>query len=193
MWIIDQKILFLLVVLSSPALILALHIIFSRFALAIKSRRSPQLICLSSVLFANVPFFALLCALFFYPHAAGEFPLAIISVPSFLYAFIVFNLIGYTYFHFYNMSETARRIRILYDIYSKGSLKKSDIENIYHKSDMVEIRLERLLGLGQIKKIDGAYHLDGRVLYYCAVLLAFWSGLIGLPILPQGYKKNRQS
>jgi hypothetical protein len=106
------------------------------------------------------------------------------------YAFMVYNLMGYTYFHIYNMSETARRVRILYDINSKGSLKKADIDNLYHKGDMVATRVERLLGLKQIKQNNGAYVLDGRLLYYAALLLAFWSSLIGLSIMPEGYKKN---
>ncbi|MBE9531811.1 MAG: hypothetical protein IME98_03290 [Proteobacteria bacterium] len=188
---IDQKLSLLLVLFFSPVLILAIHILFSRIALVIKSRRPPQFICVIAIIFANLPFILLLCALSLNPYRSGGGVSDFSIAPTLLYALIVFNLVGYTYFHIYNMSETARRVRILYDIYSKGSLAKSDIDESYKKDDMVAIRLERLLGLGQIRKEKGAYFLDGRVLYYGAVLLAFWSRLIGLSIMPDGYRKKR--
>lgn len=191
MHIIDQKISLLLVVLFSPILILFFHILFSRLAHIIKINRPPQLICIMSAVFANGPFFALMWIFTFNLYRPDELVPAISSMPSLLYAFIVFNLMGYTYFHIFNMSETARRVRILYDIYTRGSITKVDIEKSYHKEDMVAVRLQRLLGLGQIRKVNGAYFLDRRLLYYAAILLAFWSRLIGLSILPEGYKKNR--
>lgn len=188
----DQRLLILLAALCSPVLILAMHIILSRLALALKSKRQPQFICLRAVLFANVPFAALLWMIFLNANDAGTAPGVITYLPSFIYAFIVFNLIGYTYFHIYNMSETARRVRILYDIYSKGHLTRPDIGNIYNKGDMVAVRIERLLGLGQIKEVGGAYYLDGRLLFYAAVVLAFWSRLIGFSIMPEGLQKKRK-
>ena len=145
-----------------------------------------------AVLFGNLFFLILLLFLCFIAPGASDTVPAAVTVPSILYAFIVYNLMGYTYFHIYNMSETARRVRILYDINSKGRLKKADIEKFYHKGDMVAMRVERLLGQKQIKQKNGAYVLDARLLYYAALLLAFWSRLIGLSILPEGYRKNRQ-
>ena len=183
MLIIDQKLSILLVVLSSPLIILTTHILFSRIALAIKSVRPPQFICVISVLFGNAPFFLLLWLLSFKGYGINADGPAVNFLSSSLYALIVYNLMGYAYFHVYNMSETARRVRILYDIYSKGSLTKADIEKIYNKGDMVAVRIERLLALGQIKKENDAYLLDGRFLYYAALLLAFWSRLIGLPLI----------
>ena len=191
MFFIDQKLSLLLVVCSSPLVILLLHILFSRLTIIIKSKRTPQFICIIAVLFGNLPFFALLWTVSFNLYASGEFSQAIRFFPSFSYALIAYNLIGYTYFHIFNMSETARRVFILYGIYSLGSLTKSDIEKIYPIGNMVAIRVERLLGLGQIRKESGAYLLDGRLLYYAAVLIAFWSRLIGLSILPEGHRKNR--
>ena len=191
MFPVDQRLSILLAALCSPVLILAMHIMLSRLALAIKSKRQPQFICLRAVLCANIPFAALLWMIFLNAYGAGAAPSVISYLPSFIYALIVFNLIGYTYFHIYNMSETARRVRILYDIYSKGHLTRSDIGNIYSKGEMVAVRMERLLGLGQIKEVGGAYHLDGRLLYHAALVLAFWSRLIGFSILPEGYQKKR--
>lgn len=190
--LIGLKISLLLTALSSPVIILLLHIILSRLVLAFKMNRPPQLICVIAVLLGNILFLILLLFLcFIVPQASDPVP-AGVTVPSFLYAFIVYNLMGYTYFHIYNMSETARRVRILYDINSKGSLKKADIEKLYHKGDMVATRVERLLGLKQVKERGNAYVLDNRFLYYAALLLAFWSRLIGLSIMPEGYNKNNQ-
>lgn len=190
--LIGLKISLLLTVLSSPVIILLLHIILSRLALFFRTKRPPQFICVMAVLFGNLFFLILLLFLCFIAPGASDTVPAAVTVPSILYAFIVYNLMGYTYFHIYNMSETARRVRILYDINSKGRLKKADIEKFYHKGDMVAMRVERLLGLKQIKQKNGAYVLDARLLYYAALLLAFWSRLIGLSILPEGYRKNRQ-
>ncbi len=187
-----QKIALLLTALSSPLLILALHIILSRVALALRTKRVPQFICVMAVLLGNIFFLILLLLLCFNVPGTRDIIPAPAGFSSFLYAFIVYNLIGYTYFHIYNMSETARRVRILYDINSKGRLKKADIEKLYHKGDMVEVRVERLLGLRQIKEQSGAYVLDGRFLYYAALVLALWSRLIGLSIMPEGYTRNRQ-
>jgi len=61
-----------------------------------------------------------------------------------LYGFIVYNGILYAYFHLFNMSETARRIRILLQIKSQGSLSSKDLENLYSAEDMVTARLKRL-------------------------------------------------
>lgn len=190
--IIGLKFSLLLALLFSPVIILLLHIILSRVALASGMKRPPQFICVIAVLFGNIFFFILLLFLCFNVPGTNDTISAPVIASSILYAFIVYNLIGYTYFHIYNMSETARRVRILYDINSKGRLKKADIEKLYHKGDMVAMRVERLLGLRQIKEKSGAYVLDNRLLYYAAILLALWSSLIGLSIMPEGYTKNRQ-
>lgn len=98
---------------------------------------------------------------------------------SSIYGLIVYTALGYSYFHIFNMSETARRIRILYEIYTSKQLKASDIASLYNANDMLNNRLERLLSIKQIKLVEDRYFLDGKLFYYIARIVAGWGYLLG--------------
>ncbi|MBF0481349.1 MAG: hypothetical protein HQK81_08540 [Desulfovibrionaceae bacterium] len=66
--------------------------------------------------------------------------------------------LGYCYFHFVNLSETARRIRILRELCaSPRGLTREELLAGYNARDMVEKRFDRLLRNGQIALVDGKY------------------------------------
>ncbi len=68
--------------------------------------------------------------------------------------------LGYCYFHFINLGETARRIRIVREIKESGSgLSMDEIIARYGARDIVDIRLGRLLKKGQIILRDGRYYI----------------------------------
>ncbi len=75
----------------------------------------------------------------------------------------VYLLFGYVYFHIFNMSETARRIRILSHSHRQGKVIKGELTRNYTRREMVEIRISRLLALGEIRR-QGSRYVSGRML-----------------------------
>lgn len=161
----------LVILLLSPLVLVAVHAIASR---VLKGQPS-QATAFKSSLLGYLPVVWLLW--FFIFRKAPDF---MDHSADYVYCFIVYSTIAYTYFHFFNMSETARRIRILYEIYSVGSLSSQDITALYKSHDLVNIRLERLLALKQLKLINGFYLIDRKTIYYAAVLISVWRKLLYL-------------
>ncbi|MCF8719414.1 hypothetical protein [Nitrospina gracilis] len=78
-----------------------------------------------------------------------------------------YGMLGYCYFHFINLGETARRIRLLRELHEAGGvLALEELLGRYNASHMVEIRLQRLLGTGQIVERDGRYYIGKPVMLW---------------------------
>ncbi len=84
----------LITVLLSPVIILFSHIVLSRLVLLLKSNRPPQFICVMAVLFGNILFLIVLFFLCYVPAEVGRVVPDLFTVPSMLYAFMVYNLMG---------------------------------------------------------------------------------------------------
>lgn len=84
------------------------------------------------------------------------------------YLFSVYILSAYVYFHIFNMSETARRIRILEEIRKIGFVKNDDIARKYSCQDMVSVRLNRLLALGCLRKVNDKYIAGNKTFPFVA-------------------------
>jgi hypothetical protein len=95
------------------------------------------------------------------------------------YAVLVFGSIGYAYFHVFNMSETARRIRILYEIHRSGSLSEEQILSQYRTPYLIQVRLKRLEETFQLERRGERFVLKGRTLYFVTCALEAWSALLG--------------
>ncbi len=96
-----------------------------------------------------------------------------------LYALLVFNSIAYSYFHFFNMSETARRIKILINMKKSIIKSKDDISKYYNPDNILRKRLKRMEQLSQVEKTaGGVYVLRGRLLYMVAHLVKGWGILL---------------
>jgi hypothetical protein len=64
---------------------------------------------------------------------------------------LIYVILSYGYFHFVNLGETARRIRILREIAEAPTgLSVAELLTRYNARQIVEIRLRRLLQNGQI-------------------------------------------
>lgn len=93
----------------------------------------------------------------------------IFFIKDFLYLFIV-NLItyislAYCYFHFINLGETGRRIRILREIHdSQNGLSINEILKHYNAQDIVEMRISRLVNNGQIICRDNRYYIGKPIM-----------------------------
>jgi hypothetical protein len=79
-----------------------------------------------------------------------------------VYVFGAYACSSYVYFHFFNMSETARRIRILVHGASGGLIPAREIGAAYTPERMVAIRLERLVALKELQVKGGRYVIGGR-------------------------------
>lgn len=102
------------------------------------------------------------------------------SVPFVLINIITYSSLGYCYFHFINLGETARRIRILRELYnSKEGLSMEELLEHYNVKEMIKRRIERLLCNGQISMQGGKYYIKGRTMLFMAnIIIAMKIGLL---------------
>jgi hypothetical protein len=151
---------------ASPLFVFAVHIPFSRMI----KKCPPQIVAGVAILFSQCLLVILLKVLVLPDESLS--PLELASLWA--YSLTVLFSLAYSYFHFFNTSETARRIRILHEIASHGTLTESEIRGIYKGEDIVDTRLTRLLALKQLSYDGERYYLKGRVLYYSAISIALW-------------------
>lgn len=82
---------------------------------------------------------------------------------------IAYASLGYCYFHFINLGETARRIRILREIYdSEDGLSLDEILQRYNAREIVEKRISRLINNRQILYKDGRYYIGSPIVLLIA-------------------------
>jgi len=82
---------------------------------------------------------------------------------------LTYVALGYCYFHFVNLGETARRIRILRELYeAKNGLTMDEILSCYNAKSILDIRLARLLNNGQIISGQGRYFIKSPVVLLMA-------------------------
>ncbi len=87
---------------------------------------------------------------------------------------ITYFSLGYCYFHFINLGETARRIRILRELKDSGAgLTLNEVLARYNAQEIFENRISRLLKNGQIILVNGKYCIGKPFLLYMARLLVF--------------------
>lgn len=106
----------------------------------------------------------------------------VLSADSF--GLLVVNLLayfslGYCYFHFINLGETARRIRILRELVeSKAGLSLDEILERYNAGEILERRIGRLLSNGQIILCDGKYYIGKPFVLLIAKIILFMKWMI---------------
>lgn len=176
----------LILLVFSPFVVLALHTITSWIFEKYRLGSSPQVVAIKCAIWGHVPMGILiwLLGLRSFNGKAMEWVLII------LYCFIVYNLLSYAYLHVFNMSETARRIRILFEIIA--SERNFTIEDLVDKrkpSDLIGIRVERLMAMGQLSLQGDKYMLKGKFLYFVAKIVERWGDLLGFT--PQKIKTSK--
>lgn len=83
----------------------------------------------------------------------------------FIVNLITYVSLGYGYFHFINLGETARRIRILREIHdSQDGLSIDEILKRYNAHNIVEMRISRLVNNGQIICKDNRYYIGKPIM-----------------------------
>jgi hypothetical protein len=107
------------------------------------------------------------------------------NVPSIFVNLISYSALGYCYFHFVNLSETARRIRIISELASaKEGLSSKQILERYNAREIIENRLNRLLKSGQIIYKDDRYYIGKPTMLFIS------QGIIFLKLLILGKKSE---
>ena len=82
---------------------------------------------------------------------------------------IAYTGFGYCYFHFINLGETARRIRILRELWeAQIGLSLSELLQRYNATEIIEHRLQRMMRNRQVIETDGRFYIGNRMMLYLA-------------------------
>ena len=96
------------------------------------------------------------------------------SLPSIAANIMIYAALGYCYFHFVNLGETARRIRILREIGEEDDgLSVDGLLKRYSARQIIEKRLARLLDNGQIVLKDNRYYIGNPVMLSISRIILF--------------------
>jgi len=164
----------LLFVLASPALLYATHLVVAR--LFRKGSRQTALTWLIILMQSAV--LALVWAVVLQGRSSRVPALAALLYTS--VASLGFSII---YFFVFRMGETGRRIRILHEIRENGALSEAQILALYSGDDVLDLRLARLVEMGQLSVEGRRYRLNNRgLLYLGARLTAWWGEVLGLRV-----------
>ena len=73
--------------------------------------------------------------------------------------FAIYSMFSYWYFAFITLSETAIRTRLLMELdRSEDGLSEEEMLAKYNASELIEKRINRLVGNGQIINNEGRYY-----------------------------------
>jgi putative flippase GtrA len=162
----------LLVVVVVCAALPVSHALFARAVLARRADVSPQKTLVGLVLALNLP---LWLAVVYAVRAASILDI----LGALVFAAAVFNAFGYAYFHFFNLSETGRRVRLLLQLNEAGAIDTATLEGQYSPEHMVQVRLQRLQQMGQLRTdAAGKFYIQGKLLLMAAWVLEYLGGLL---------------
>jgi len=100
--------------------------------------------------------------------------------PRFTAAALTYVCVSYFFFHLVHIPEASVRLRVLQELAAGVPLTQSDILRRYNAGSILDIRLQRLTGSGQIV-VDAGRFFTGRkrMLYIAAVFSATKRILLG--------------
>lgn len=94
------------------------------------------------------------------------------SMSSFFAGFIAYSSLGYCYFHFLNLGETARRVRLLMELESsKDGLSLGELLERYNAAEITGKRVDRLLKSGQIVLRGDRFYIGNPVVLWMSGLV----------------------
>jgi len=86
----------------------------------------------------------------------------------------IYASLSYCYFSFITMGETARRVRLLCELYdAPDGLTREGILKRYNAEEVINIRLDRLLNNGQIILRDGRFYIGSPVVLFISKIIVF--------------------
>ncbi len=102
-----------------------------------------------------------------------------VSPPYMLMHTLTYCALGYCYFHFINLGQTARRIRILREMDDAGGVMTRDqLLQRYNANEMVEKRFSRLLRSGQVIEREDRLFIGNTTLLRMAQIMVLMKRLI---------------
>jgi hypothetical protein len=149
-----------LIGLAAPLTCFLLHILAYRVwpaALKMQRQKLTVVVVLFAILFAAV--------------LAGSLTMDLAEA---LNAGLVSSLFGLTYFHWFNMSETARRIRMLVRYVALGA---TETQEPYNAEMILNNRLQRLSDTSTIVLVNGKFVLQRGPLLWATRVILFWRSL----------------
>ncbi len=88
---------------------------------------------------------------------------------------LTYAALGYCYFHFINLGETARRIRIVRELFeAREGLSLDEILKRYSAEEIINRRFVRLIETNQVILKDNKYFIYGSIVLWMAKILAFF-------------------
>lgn len=100
-------------------------------------------------------------------------------MPALFVDITTYFALGYCYFHFVNLGETARRIRLLRELYdAPGGLTEGQILSKYNAKEIINIRLTRLLNNNQIIVSNARYYVANPAMLFISKTLVFMKLII---------------
>jgi len=178
---------FLILLAATPILLAVMLAVVTRIFTISRRGLSSQVVVIICAMLGNVPMGA--AAWFFYfgrVSSAEEF------VTGIIYFLLTYNALAYSFFHIFNMSDTARRIKILNEINAAGGkLKISGLSASYSSGEMLTNRIKRLLDSRQIVRQGDRYVLNSPLLYYAAKAVNLWGRVLGLASMKSLYMKKK--
>ena len=108
----------------------------------------------------------------------AEYPAMAFSAIS-IVNILIYGALGYNYFHFINMGETARRIRLIRELHeSPEGLTSSEILDRYNAAEIIAVRMRRLMHNGQVLEKDGRYFIGNPTMLKISQVIVFFKWLL---------------
>jgi predicted transcriptional regulator len=88
-------------------------------------------------------------------------------------------MLGFCYLNVISLGETARRIRIIRELYnSRDGLSLEEILQRYNSQEILERRINRLMDSGQITHQNGRYYIGKQFVLIVAKLLVIMKQIV---------------
>jgi hypothetical protein len=101
------------------------------------------------------------------------------------YVLATYGALAVLYVDIVNIAETSLHMHLLLEIAWSPRPSLERLVARYSPGRMVDERLERLTALGQVRLIDGRYHLANRSALRLARAIDLWRTILGLPTSPE--------
>lgn len=168
---------YLVLLAASLVIVLILHIAASRINLGLPLPLHPQLVG-GLVCLAGYPVTG---ALAWWSSLRGQ-TFGLEQAVACLYGLLVYSCLSFTYIQFFNITETARRFRILYELSRNRKMSPNDLQEQYRPAGMLTTRLGRLVEMRQLRKSGNRYLLDNQFLYSIGRVIMVWTRFLKLPV-----------
>lgn len=166
--------LYLSILFFSPFFIFLTHIVVARTSTALRLKVQPLM---TGVIAVVITFIGL--ALLTWIGFLGRIPASSGVGVAILYGMLTYGGLAFCYFQVFAMTETARRLRILYELYTRKETSLSQLEAEYGASRMLETRLARMVEIGQLDYDGPRYTLRRTLLLRVGQLMSFWAKVLG--------------